>query len=63
MPLWLLIVVIAVGWVGVIVVIVLFMMGASKGRARERAALANRPLEAAGGDPDRKKRGKDEAAA
>jgi len=63
MPLWLLIVIIAVGWMGVIVVIVLFMMGASKGRARERAALANRPLESAGGDSDRKKRRKDEAAA
>jgi len=63
MPLWLLIVLIAVGWLAAIAVIVLFMMGASRGRARERAALDNRPLQTAGADRDGIKQDNGEAAA
>lgn len=63
MPWWLLVVLIAVGWVGVIVVIVLFMMGASRGRARERAADQNRPIQPDGPDSDGKKNKKGEAIA
>ncbi|MGO4384261.1 hypothetical protein [Specibacter sp. RAF43] len=47
MPLWLLITIIVVVWLLAMVGIIMFMMGASRGRERERLAEQRRNLEPA----------------
>lgn len=63
MPLWLILTLIGVVWVATVAVIILFMMGASRGRRLEREAMETSDLiaraTAASAEPDLLTRTKD----